>query len=180
MKKADLLIAHSQGVYNIKVDGRANFECAPPLRNLSSNLEKNFQKISIDLTGCTGMDSTFMGVLAMLGLQVRAQGAVEIVNASIDNQHLLQGLGIHDLFNFVTRDTPLATPAEASQFVAAEPTTNAIEKAETVLTAHDTLIKANEDNRQKFEKVVEFAQKDLDKLKAEEQQKADDEHRNGR
>jgi len=170
MKKADLLIAHSQGVYNIKVDGRANFECAPPLRNLSANLEKNFEKITIDLTGCTGMDSTFMGVLAMLGLQVRARGAVEIVNASVENQRLLQGLGIHDLFNFITKDTSADAGVEA-KFVAAESTANAIEKAETVLKAHDTLIKANEDNRAKFEKVVEFAQKDLDKLQADEQNK---------
>lgn len=162
MKKAELLIAHTQGVYSVKVDGRANFECAPPLRNLSANLDKNFEKISVDLGNCTGMDSTFMGVLAMLGLQARSRGVVEIVNAGVDNQRLLQGLGIHDLFSFITREADSPTPKTA---LSADYQVSELDRAETVYTAHDTLIQANEKNREKFDKVVEFAKKDLDKLK---------------
>lgn len=170
MKKADLLIAHVQGTYNIKVEGRANFECAPPLRNLSANLDKNFENISIDLGLCTGMDSTFMGVLAMLGLQARSRGVVEIVNAGPENQKLLQGLGIHDLFSFVMREMDISVGAAVGP---SEYKVSDLDRAEMVYTAHDTLIQANESNREKFDKVVEFAKKDLDKLK-DQQGKSED------
>ena len=166
MKKADLLIAHTQGVYTIKVDGRANFECAPPIRNLANNLDKDLQRISIDLTGCSGMDSTFMGVLAMLGLQTRNKSVVEIINASSENRHLLEGLGIQSLFSFVEK---VADAGAQPTWTKPEEKTNALDRAETVYSAHDTLIRANEAvNRPKFEKVVEYAKKDLDKLKQEE------------
>ncbi|MDD3117557.1 MAG: STAS domain-containing protein [Victivallales bacterium] len=167
MKKADLLIAHTQGVYTIKVDGRANFECSPPIRNLANNLDKDLQKISIDLTGCSGMDSTFMGVLAMLGLQTRNKAVVEIVNAGTENRHLLEGLGIQSLFSFVEKTAGGQPEAHWSR---PEAKADAVDRAETVYTAHDTLIRANETvNRPKFEKVVEFAKKDLDKLKKEQE-----------
>lgn len=168
MKKADLLIAHTQGCYSIKVDGRANFECAPPIRNLANNLERGFEKISIDLTGCSGMDSTFMGVLAMLGLQARSGGTVEIINAGIDNRKLLDGLGIQELFTFTEKHAETEA-AENQEWVRPEQTVSQLEHAKTVHSAHDTLIKANEQNKPKFEKVVEFAKKDLDRL--EEQDK---------
>lgn len=166
MKKADLLIAHTQGVYNIKVQGRANFECAPPLRNLAHNMDKGFKRISIDLTGCSGMDSTFMGVLAMLGLQVREGGKVEIVNADKDNRHLLEGLGIEELFDFVNKDNNESD--KDRKWVRPEEKSSQVDQAETVYSAHDTLVRVYDGNKAKFEKVVEFAKKDLDRLKKDE------------
>ncbi len=162
MKKADLLIAHTQGVYNIKVEGRANFECAPPLRNLANNLNKDFTRISIDLTECSGMDSTFMGVLAMLGLHARSGGEVEIINAGSENRHLLEGLGIEELFKFTEKQ---GGSAKGKEWVKQDEKSSQLDHAETVYSAHDTLVRVNSGNKPKFEKVVEFAKKDLDRLR---------------
>ena len=162
MKRADLLIAHNKGVYNIKVEGRANFEYGLPLRDFAKNLEGEFEKISIDLKSCTGMDSTFMGVLAMIGLKSRKIGAVvEIINADANNRHLLIGLGLEKLFVFVDRQVI----QENIEWQQSESGQDRMATAETVVEAHQTLMNVDQNNVPKFEKVVEFAQEDLDKIK---------------
>ena len=99
MKNAEVLIASNDGVYSIKVNGRATFECAPPLRSLAKDLENvMFKRVDVDLSACTGMDSTFMGILAMLGLRSKKIDAVmTIFNAGELNKSLLFGLGLKKL-----------------------------------------------------------------------------------
>ncbi|MCP3967144.1 MAG: hypothetical protein GY750_01290 [Lentisphaerae bacterium] len=165
MKKADLLIAHNRGVYNIKVEGRANFEYGLPLRNFAKNLEGNFQRITINLKSCTGMDSTFMGILAMIGLKAKKINAVvEIINADSNNRHLLKGLGLEKLFNFVEKKIK---PAENADVPKQEIPKDQLAAAETVSEAHKTLVDIDQANAPKFEKVIEFADEDVKRLKKE-------------
>ena len=164
MKETDVLIAHNKGVYNIKVEGRATFEYGPPLRTLAKNLEnENFERISVDLRECTGMDSTFMGLLAMLGLRARKINAfMEILNANEMNMGLLGGLGLEKLFKFSVRDT---TEDKDKDWKKTETQSDKLSTAEAVVDAHDTLMDVDPGNIPKFERVVDFAKKDLDKLK---------------
>ena len=143
------------------MSGRATFECAPPLRTLAKELDQtSFQKVDIDLENCQGMDSTFMGVLAMMALRAKKIGAeISICNANELNKSLLCGLGLKRLFQFTTGvvdvgDAAAQTPGSVDQ------RTNAT----TVLEAHKTLMDVDKENVKKFEKVVDFVQKDLDKL----------------
>ena len=161
MKNAEVLIASNDGVYSIRVIGRATFECAPPLRALAKDLESIvFRKIDIDLAACTGMDSTFMGILAMLGLRAKKIDAVmTIFNAGDLNKSLLFGLGLKKLFNFSEGEIRFEPEAGS-----AEGTADRIASAQTVLEAHKTLMDVDEENVGKFEKVVDFVQKDLDRL----------------
>ena len=161
MKNAEVLIASNDGVYSIRVIGRATFECAPPLRALAKDLESIvFRKIDIDLAACTGMDSTFMGILAMLGLRAKKIDAVmTIFNAGELNKSLLFGLGLKKLFRFAEGEVALGAQTNSSGG-----DTDKIANAQTVLEAHKTLMDVDEENVKKFEKVVDFVQKDLDKL----------------
>lgn len=164
MKNADVLIASKDGVYSIKVNGRATFECAPPLRNLAKNLETTvFAKIEVDLSACTGMDSTFMGILAMLGLRTKKIDAqMTIFNVSESNMALLHGLGLKKLFNFASGSVSTASTEQQ--------TADAADKklsATTVLEAHEALMGVDAQNVKKFEKVVDLVQKDLDRMNAD-------------
>jgi len=161
MSNGEVIIANGEGVYAIKVSGRATFECAPPLRALSKELDQtSFQKVEIDLEDCQGMDSTFMGVLAMMALRAKKIGAeIIICNASEPNKTLLYGLGLKKLFQFTIGHVDVGDAA-ARQSEAVDQRTNAT----TVLEAHKTLMGVDEENVKKFEKVVDFVQKDLDKL----------------
>ena len=161
MKNAEVLIDSNDGVYSIKVNGRATFECAPPLRSLAKDLENvMFKRVDVDLSACTGMDSTFMGILAMLGLRSKKIDAVmTIFNAGELNKSLLFGLGLKKLFNFSEGEVPFG-----AQTGAADGAADKIVNAQTVLDAHKTLMDVDEENVKKFEKVVDYVQKDLDKL----------------
>ena len=116
MKNAEVLIASNDGVYSIKVNGRATFECAPPLRSLAKDLENvMFKRVDVDLSACTGMDSTFMGILAMLGLRSKKIDAVmTIFNAGELNKSLLFGLGLKKLFNFSEGEVPFGAQTGAA------------------------------------------------------------------
>lgn len=143
----DLLIGNKEGVYRITVSGRATFECAPPLRNLAKKLEsEEFRKIYIDLTGCSWMDSTFMGILAMLGLRAkRLDVPAYVCNASEQNVSLLCGLGLRKFFQFITDEEQNRDDSDGDVWQdAAEKTTDA--NARTVLEAHQTLMDVDEQN----------------------------------
>ncbi len=163
MKKADLLIAHNKGAYTIIVEGRANFDYGLPLRNFAKNLDNKFTQIAIDLRACVGMDSTFMGIMAMIGLKAKKINVqVEILNANKNNRYLLEGLGLDKLFKFADKDTSNI----CDEKIAPDMTPSSIlNTAETVVDAHKTLMEVDKKNVPKFKKVVDFAQEDVDKLK---------------
>jgi anti-anti-sigma regulatory factor len=167
MKNSDLLIAHNKGAYTIIVEGRANFDYGLPLRNFAKNLDSNFTSITIDLKACIGMDSTFMGIMAMIGLKAKKNNVtVEILNADKNNRYLLEGLGLDKLFTFASSDSCEVCKEEITP---EKKSGSMLKKAETVVEAHQTLMQIDEENIPKFEKVVEFAKKDAEKLKDKEE-----------
>lgn len=157
-----VLISQKDGVFRIKVSGRATFDCAPPLRDLAKTLEgKKFLGIQVDLKNCEWMDSTFMGCLAMLGLRASKNSApMEICSAGENNTALLTGLGLKKLFRFTNR----ALSTEDGCWKDGGTGVDFAPGAEMVLEAHKTLMGVDEKNIEKFEKVVDLVQKDIDKL----------------
>ena len=156
----EIIISNDGDTYFITVNGRVTFEHASQLRNLAKSLENStFSGINVDLANCGGMDSTFMGILAMLGLRARKISApMAIFNAEEANTALLHGLGLKKLFEFKTGSMCSTSGKDWNS----DETVSG--RAETVLEAHKTLMNADEQNVKKFEKVVELVQKDLDKM----------------
>jgi len=164
MGKADLTISEANGVCSIKVSGRANFDCGMPLRNFAKNFDGTTRLISIDLTGCESMDSTFMGILTMLALRAKKSGAeLELVNVSDYCRNLLNGLGVEKMFTFRSA----AEAVSGSSALSGEERRDKLAVAEAVVEAHKTLMDVSLDNIAKFEKVVEFAESDVERLKKE-------------
>ena len=161
METGEVFLSDKDGVTFIRVKGNASFACAPPLRELAKKLASEpFTGLKIDLEECTWMDSTFMGMLAMLGLNAKKKGVpAEIWNASEQNEKLLCGLGLQKVFAFLN-----GTFGCADDAAAASNACTAESNARNVLDAHQTLMDIDEGNVQKFEKVVEFVKKDIDKM----------------
>ncbi len=160
---AEVTILNRGTEYFITVSGRATFDQAPQLRALSKALDTaKFTAIGVDLKNCLGMDSTFMGILAMLGLHARKNDAVMTVfNADELNRSLLFGLGLKKLFEYKA-GTLESAGAQPWGTASAQPAASSGADAQTVLEAHKTLMSADEGNVKKFEKVVELVQKDID------------------
>jgi len=161
METGEVFLTDKDGIYSIRVKGNASFACAPPLRELAKKLAAEpFGGLKIDLEECTWMDSTFMGMLAMLGLNAKKKGApAEIFNASEQNEKLLGGLGLKKVFTFKTG----MFSAEGDVLAASNESTPE-GRARNVLDAHQTLMDIDEGNVQKFEKVVEYVKKDIDRM----------------
>jgi len=163
MSKGNIMIAREDGGYRIKVEGRANFECSPPLRNFSDNITLgSISRIVFDFSSCTWMDSTFMGTLAILGLKSRKLSiVVEIHNADQKNIGLIRDIGIEKLFKFVS-DSSQKTDAKWENISEFQKNNNE-DLAETVLKAHETLIEADSSNAPKFAKVIDLLKEDMKK-----------------
>ena len=163
MRSEDLKIMELDGAYSVEVSGRANFDYAVPLRELSGKLTAS-GKLQIDLSNCEAMDSTFMGVLAMLGLRAKKINAVmEICAASAQNEELLAALGLKKLFVF-TQNTIENPGCESCIKGGSTEMVQAKEGAQTVLEAHQTLMDVDDQNVAKFEKVVDLVQMDIDRM----------------
>ncbi len=168
MSKADLVIAEKDGVCTIRVAGRANFECGMPLRTFSKNYTDITKKIVIDLRECESMDSTFMGILTMLALKAKKLNTeLELVNATDYCRALLRGLGVEKMFKFTACETDVSN---GSSLVNGDAKNDKIGAAEAVVDAHKTLMDVSLDNIAKFEKVVEFAESDLERFKEDKKQ----------
>ena len=168
MKESDLLISRHDGVYSVKVTGRANFEYAVPLRELAKSSD-TFKCFRIDLGECVAMDSTFMGVLSMIGLKSRRCNAtVELLNAGDSLKKLLRDLGVSKLFTFTEGSDPDAPQWSASDGNVAR--NDMLTTAETVTEAHQTLVEADSSNAARFDQVIEFARQDVERLKNQEKE----------
>ncbi|MBQ9789428.1 MAG: STAS domain-containing protein [Lentisphaeria bacterium] len=163
MQDKDILISNSGNVYNIKVCGRANFEYAVPLRHLANCLNSNIEKICIDGSECTFMDSTFMGVMSMIGLRSKKCGTkVEIYGMAPNVRALLKGLGVDKLFTFFDNVNDMQ---QSSWEELAKQEKNMLETAETVSEAHKVLVEADDSNEARFHDVIKFADEDIARLR---------------
>ncbi len=161
MKSEDLQITVLNGGYMVTVCGRANFDYAVPLRELSGKLTKD-NWLQIDLENCEAMDSTFMGVLTMLALKMRKFGSqVMLIGASDVLLKLLRDLGVAKLFKMASEKESAGT----GKVLPSSGRADMLTTAETVAEAHRALVGADSANAEKFKQVIEFADQDVARLK---------------
>lgn len=158
--------------------GRGSFNMAAPLKTfLADCIEKDpAVHLLFDMQACETMDSTFMGVVAGVSLKIRRQGAgeVTIVNLNPKTYALLNTLGVCRLLAAFEADS---TPADLAQI--AEQTTDFIDLAgpradrltnvETMLNAHRDLVRADPENRERFNDVIDYLSKDVEDLASSEE-----------
>lgn len=164
MNTAEIQVATSDEAVHVKVSGRATFACCQCLRGfVLRQLEEKRSLFQFELAQCESMDSTFMGILAMVAQRTAPlDGYVEIQNAGDKIRRSLDGLGIARLFRFATTNTS-GEPWEALN--ESPEGTESARKAmrATMVQAHEALGNANPDNIYKFKDVLDF-------LKEEEEQ----------
>jgi anti-anti-sigma regulatory factor len=158
MADAKILVASDSNIAQVRVIGRATFSCSQSLRDFGLEMVgAEVRRFLIDLSECQGMDSTFMGIMALIARRVAAKGnQVEIVNAGKSPKKLLGELGITKLFAFTHTNE---TDVDWSSLCKSEPDDD--NQQQTILEAHETLMEADAGNIPKFKNVVEFLKQDL-------------------
>jgi anti-anti-sigma regulatory factor len=160
MPEARILVATSGQTAQVRVIGRGTFKVSQPLRDFAIRaIRRGATQVIIELSACTFMDSTFMGVLAMIGLENLKGTEVVIVNADERNHELLKGLGVAKLFRFA--QTPVNELEWTSLCQAAAGAVEARDVAETVLDAHRTLMAVDPENVPRFRDVVEVLAEEI-------------------
>jgi anti-anti-sigma regulatory factor len=152
-----LVDAYSDPVI-IRIEGRASFLNSASLRDFMLQMLKSGKaRFVIDFLGCASMDSTFLGVLAGIALELRKlspAGSLVLTRMGQRNLELVRNLGLHKLLtvdatgaggNHGACDTPLESGKRGE-----------IENARLVLEAHENLVSADEANRGKFQDVLIF------------------------
>jgi len=152
----------------IRITGRANFSSSIDFKTLLNELkQKGFSYFVLDLSGCTLMDSTFLGVLAGFGLKMMSNGddqaepAIELLNPNARIIDLLESLGVLHLFK-VTQG-PVTLPENAQAHTHEPVCSTKEEVTRACLEAHRTLMEINPQNAAKFKEVAQFLAEDLKK-----------------
>jgi anti-anti-sigma regulatory factor len=175
-----IAVGSVNGTVHVRVVGRGTFQNGQPLRRYALEMiEKGARRFLIDLGPCEGMDSTFLGVLAGIGLrlnQIGGSGGMRVVNVGQRNLELLQTLGLDRLFGVDPANGPAKyePPAEAtfqrlpdSDVAQLNKPLNKNDTADLMLEAHDNLILADGRNLAKFKDLTNFLRERVEKRDAD-------------
>jgi anti-anti-sigma factor len=154
----------------IRVAGRANYQNSLALKQVfektsSENKSPNFV---FDLERCDSMDSTFMGVVASIGLhQRRIRGTKStVLNVSPHVRDLLDMLGLKFLLEIRDAEAdgksrPAVPEARFSDVV--PPETTKLDRIIMMIEAHERLIDVSDQNEVKFKSVLETLHDSLER-----------------
>lgn len=148
--------------------GKGNFLNSPVLRKIADeNVAAGTRLVVVDLSECTGMDSTFMGILAGIGRRlIGLGGELQIADPGEKNRTLLETLGLDAL---LVIEPPVAIwrgkmteyrshlqPVDEDGVVM-----NSQDRAIHVLNAHKVLSGISDSNAEKFKGVVDGLSKEV-------------------
>jgi len=162
MSTAHYQVARLGDTVFVRSIGLANMKNAPMLDAfLQSEIAQGTTRACIDLSACTGMDSTFMGTLVGYSQLLGSQGgALVVVNPSDSNLKLLHMLGVSTVLPVVEK-----TAAVELVFVDlhGDPQLSLVERMELVRRAHQSLVALNPQNQAKFSAFLQALDSDLAK-----------------
>jgi len=160
-----LVDAYSEPVI-LRIHGRASFLNCAPVRDLFDRVaEMGKRSVVIDFQDCTGMDSTFLGIMAGAALEFRKldpPGDFTLVRLSQRNLELVRNLGLHRILNVETGDFNMSFDAEKSESLTSASQSEK-DNAAMVLRAHESLVEADGNNQKKFQDVLSFLRLQVDK-----------------
>ena len=152
-----LVSAYSDPVI-VRVNGKANYlNCNSFREFIETMVAGGNGHIVLDFENCTGMDSTFLGILTGTALELRKQspaGILILCKLSERNHELVHNLGLHNILT-IDEDLSLASDTAAEESFSALKNVQ-VSDAKEVLKAHENLVRADEENAAKFQDVIAF------------------------
>jgi anti-sigma B factor antagonist len=169
---AKMLVREEADCACIRIIGRANFTSSVDFKTLVNELQqRGCHSFVLDLSECVLMDSTFLGLLAGLGLRLsNGEGnggghSVELYNPSARITELLETLGVLRLFNITQGSSLTTATVEAVPHTVSVPTR--AEVTRTCIEAHQTLMDLSPANAARFKDVTQFLAEGLKEAEAE-------------
>jgi len=161
--QTSLSVCVHEHVACVRVTGQAKFTSATDFKNLLLQLQKDgCTDIVLDLTQCSLMDSTFLGVITAVARRfeaARKEGRPCTIKLYHPADRVLEALANLDMLRLFTviTDPPQTT---AFQRVENGQATRG-EMTRTCLEAHQALMKVSDENARRFKDATEFFEKNL-------------------
>lgn len=155
-----------EGFSWIRCEGKGSFLNSPLMKSFGEDrMEGGESLIVVDLEGCTGMDSTFMGTLAGIASRLAAVdgGMLQIACADERNRRSLEDLGL----DFLMQINP-PEPRWSDQLTEIRSRLQPVklatrtDRARHVLQAHEVLSGISDKNAREFQNVVGTLQRQLE------------------
>ncbi|MBL6827035.1 MAG: STAS domain-containing protein, partial [Opitutales bacterium] len=149
----------------LQVLKKASYTNCEPVRKFFDRKFKAGQRsFIVDFANCTSVDSTFLGILVRLALNLRNSedsGKLALINLTGRNLETVKNLGIHRIAEIsshaVESITELESLSEKNQCETA--------CSKTIYEAHKTLMNLNEKNLRMFCDVVSFLEQETEPSK---------------
>jgi anti-anti-sigma factor len=150
MTEGRILAAERDGAYALKMVGDVRVSLCSTIDDYLDQMfaDENFDSVVVDLCEAEGIDSTTLGLLAKLAVQVRKRFGFQPVIYSCDPgiNRLLRSMAFDRIFQI--REEPCLSSETTSELPAVSVDVEAVR--EKVIEAHRVLMDLSEDNRERF------------------------------
>lgn len=148
----------------IKINGRANYlNCAPVKDFFERMIARKKTKFLLDLSNCTGLDSTFLGLIAGVAMDVSRldpPGSLTLCRPKPRLLEVVRNLGLHRIIEVDSGDFPMNFD-ESSESLN-ELHQNKSENTQMILNAHEKLLEIEEGDNARFQDIVSFLKRRMD------------------
>jgi anti-sigma B factor antagonist len=158
-RESKILVSRADRVVWIRVEGNGlSTECTALKDFAREMIHRGARQFIVDLRDCQAMDSTFIGTLVGISLWLRelGDGFFYVVNLNQRNAESLCSLGLDQFFNI-----RVSTTKEDGQALKIPVQEDRSGRAQTMLEAHEALIKAVPENLPKFKDVIQYLEENL-------------------
>lgn len=157
MVNSQIRVAVDESLACLQVIGRANFSCCSLVRKFSlATLDTDISRFCINLAECATLDSTFLGVLALLAIRGKERSiSVEIVAANDNAKDQLFRMGLKRFFSFSAKADENIKWVDLGSLVERLHAPSMPMKS-VILEAHEALAGINSRNAAEFEQVIEM------------------------
>ena len=165
-----LLVAYQDKRAFVKPIGRATFKLAPALKRFGvSVISKGCRDVRFDMSECTTLDSTFMGVLAGIAMwQVQDGQKMQVTLTGLEarTRSMLATLGLERIITCRNAGEASGATADLEDQPIREvkPDASKAETLDTMWTAHQDLVRADQENEARFCDVLTYLDQEIKKM----------------
>lgn len=155
----------------VRIIGKGNVFLAPTIKNFFDRVlskdesHLSLQSVILDMEECTGMDSTFMGMIAGTASKLKKthKNSLSLHSVSPKNLDSLEELGIHFLVKINSQDLNLKALAQEIRPTLQDISPDQILAPDKnlILETHKTLGSLNTKNAKEFKAVINTFEKEI-------------------
>ena len=170
LSQGQYLIAASEDSFYVRVVGLATMMNCVPLQDVLDDVRRRgVRRFIFDLEGCSGFDSTFMGILvgmargghdgSVLSGDGEADGtSVFLVNVAPAHSKLLAGVGVDRMVRL--HPGPVRLPENGLEKLAEGPV-DPVRRVRSMVGAHENLVRLGGPNVEKFGAMLDALKREL-------------------